>query len=620
MSSPPEILSLALRHHQAGQLPQAEQLYRQILQGDPRHADALHLLGVLISQAGRDDLAIEYIQQALKVKPHTAVFHNNLGFSLQALGRLDEAAFHYQQAVRLKPDFAGAHNNLGNVQRSMDKREEAVRSYRQALHYQPDYAEAHNNLGVALQEQGRLDEAVICHRQALRLKPEFIDAFNNLGVALQSQKKLDEALTLFEQALRLKPDDAETNSNLGNVLKEQGKLESAVAHYRKAVGLKPTYAVGHNNLGFALQEQGNFEEAMASYGQALGLQHDLAVAHWNRSLLRLMVGDFAEGWAEYEWRWTQPSFTRRSFPQPLWEGSDLCGRTILLHVEQGFGDVFQFIRYVKLLDERGGKAIVECHPQLVQILAGVNGIARLVPLGSALPPFDAYAPLVSLPRIFHTTLTTVPAAVPYLHHDARLVRHWRRELKKSEVRCPVSDVKSPSSDIGHRTQDTGHGFRIGIAWQGNTTYRADRQRSIPLAQFAPLGAVPGVKLISLQKGSGTEQLFDNRQLTADNYSSLDQAAGPFMDTAAIMQHLDLVVCSDSAVVHLAGAMGVPVWLPLPLVPDWRWLLEREDCPWYPTMRLFRQKQYGCWEDVFKAIAEELEKVIERALPNPSAGT
>jgi tetratricopeptide (TPR) repeat protein len=612
MTSLAEILTLGLRHHQAGQLPQAEQLYRQILQADPRHADALHLLGVLISQGGRDDLAIAYIQQALAVKPNVAVFHNNLGFSLQALGRLDEAAFHYQQAVSLKPDFAGAHNNLGNVLRARARREEAAHCYRQALHYQPDYAEAHNNLGVVLQEQGRLDDAVICHRQALRLRPDFIDAFNNLGVALQSQKKLDEAKSILEQALRLRPDDPETNSNLGNVLKEQGELEAAVAHYRKAVRLKPTYAVGHNNLGFALQEQGNFAEAMACYGRALELERDLSVAHWNRSLLRLMLGDFQEGWIEYEWRWTQSSFARRSFPQPLWDGAPLDGRTIFLHVEQGFGDVFQFIRYIALIKERGGKAIVECHPQLVQVLDGVKEIERLMPLGSALPPFDVYAPLASLPRIFHTSLAAIPAAVPYLHPNADLVRQWQQT---SGVRCPVSGVSKSfpelahcTADTGLRTPDSGRTFLVGITWQGNTTYRADRQRSIPLARFAPLAAVPGVKLISLQKGPGAEQLADNRQLTTDNYP-IDESAGPFMDTAAIMQHLDLVICSDSAVVHLAGAMAVAVWLPLPYVPDWRWLLEREDCPWYPSMRLFRQKTYGCWEDVFEEIAAELKKHI-----------
>jgi tetratricopeptide (TPR) repeat protein len=594
MTTVSEALGQALQHHRAGQLPQAEQLYRRILQADPRHADALHLLGVLISQAGRDDLAIDYIQQALAIKPHVAAFHNNLGFSLQALGRLEEAELHYREAIALDPNFSGAHNNLGNVHRAHGNTEAAARCYRQAVALAPDYAEAQNNLGVALQELGKLAEAEAYHRVALRLKPDSIDTLNNLGVSLQSQKKLEEALATFQQALRLKPDDAETHSNLGNVRKEQGKLDEAVGHYQEAVRLKPKYAVAHNNLGFALQEQGNYAVAMASYGRALEIEPDLAVAHWNRSLLRLLLGDFEQGWQEYEWRWTQPSFTRRSFPQPRWDGSDLNGKTLFLHVEQGFGDVFQFVRHVARRDDKlaGAKVIVECHPQLLRVLKGAEGIDQLVALGSHLPAFDVWAPLVSLPGIFGTTVETVPANVPYLRPDAELVEHWGRELQTSE--------------------DSGQVFKIGIAWQGNPTYRADKQRSIPLAKFAPLARVPEVKLISLQKGQGTDQLagIAGQFSVVDLSDRLDVSTGAFMDTAAVMTNLDLVITSDTAVAHLAGALGIQVWLPLALIPDWRWLLEREDCPWYPTMRLFRQTRYGQWDEVFERMTKELNTILK----------
>jgi len=603
-----ETLGLALDQHRAGHLQQAERLYRQILEANPRHADALHLLGVLIAQLGRHDLAVAYIEQALTVKPNTAAFHNNLGFSYQALGRLDEALSQYQQAVRLQPDFAGAHNNLGNVHRAQGRVEDAARSYRHALNLQPDDALAHNNLGVALQELGKPNEAVAWHHQAIRLKPDFIDAYNNLGVALQALKKLDEALATFQHALRLKPDDPEAHSNMGNVLKEQGKLDEAVAYYREAVRLKPSYAVAHNNLAFALQEQGKYDAAMGCYGQALGLEPDLAVAHWNRSLLRLMLGDFEQGWPEYEWRWTQPIFTRRPFHRPRWDGSDLGGQTILLHVEQGFGDMIQFVRYVPLVKQRGGKVIVECHPPLVRLLAGVQEIDCLVALGSPLPAFDVQAPLVSLPLIFHTPLATVPAPVPYLHADADLGKHWRLELNKGlGARDEGRESSMTRSSLAPRPSPLAP-FLVGIAWQGNPTYRADRQRSIPLAHFARLAQVPGVQLLSLQKGPGTEQLraLSGQFPVVDLDSRLDEASGAFMDTAAVMKNLDLVISSDTAVPHLAGALGVPVWLALPYVPDWRWLLEREDCPWYPTMRLFRQTRYGQWEDVFDRMAEELK--------------
>ena len=588
------MLGQALQYHRARQLPQAEQLYRRILQADPRHADALHLLGVLISQAGRDDLAIEYIQQALAIKPHVAAFHNNLGFSLQALGRLEEAELHYREAIHLDPNFSGALNNLGNVYRMRGDKEAAARCYQQAVALAPDYAEAQNNLGVALQELGKPAEAEAYHRHAIRLKPDSIDTLNNLGVSLQSQKRLEEALATLQQALCLKPDDAETHSNLGNVRKEQGKLDAAVSHYREAVRFKPKYAVAHNNLGFALQEQGNYADAMSSYNRALEIEPELAVAHWNRSLLRLLLGDFEQGWQEYEWRWTQPNFTRRSFPQPRWDGSDLNGKTLFLHVEQGFGDVFQFIRYLSGRNGRlaGAKVIVECHPQLQRVLKGARGIDQLVPLGSPLPAFDVWAPLVSLPGIFRTTVETVPATVPYLHADAELLEHWRQHLQSFK--------------------DLGRFFKVGTAWQGNPTYRADKQRSIPLAQFTPLAQVQGVRLVSLQKGQGTDQLagIAGRFLVVDLGDRLDSTTGAFMDTAAVMKNLDLVITSDTAVAHLAGALGVKVWVPLPLVPDWRWLLEREDCPWYPTMRLFRQTRYGQWEDVFERMTKELQSIAK----------
>jgi hypothetical protein len=283
----------------------------------------------------------------------------------------------------------------------------------------------------------------------------------------------------------------------------------------------------------------------------------------------------------------------------------LHGRTILLHVEQGFGDIFQFIRYVPQVRESIGKVIVECHPPLVRVLRGVQGIDSVVALGSPLPAFDVQTPLVSLPRIFGTTLATVPASIPYLHADADLVEQWRE--KQCEVRGAECGVLRNAFDSARRTPHVARVLKVGIAWQGNPTYRADRQRSIPLAHFAPLADVPGVQLISLQKGKGADQLgtWPGQHAPATLGNQFDEESGAFMDTAAVMKNLDLVITSDTAVAHIAGALAVPVWVPLALVPDWRWLLEREDCPWYPTMRLFRQKHFGRWEEVFHTMAGEL---------------
>jgi hypothetical protein len=282
----------------------------------------------------------------------------------------------------------------------------------------------------------------------------------------------------------------------------------------------------------------------------------------------------------------------------LWDGADLGGRTILLHAEQGLGDTIQFMRYVPLVKERNAHVIVECPQSLVPLLTGFPGCDRLVANGTALPTFDVHSPLLSLPRILHTVLETIPAAIPYL----------------SGVRCPVSGVRRWAGfDTGHRTPDTG--LTVGIAWQGAPGFRNDRQRSIPLKQFAPLARVEGVRLVSLQKGPGTEQLSDNRQLATDNFhvavlgEYIDETAGAFMETAAVMCRLDLVITSDTSIAHLAGALGVAVWVALPFVPDWRWLLDRPDSPWYPTMRLFRQKRYGDWPGVFENMAQELGRVV-----------
>ncbi|HYV36862.1 MAG TPA: hypothetical protein VE988_14230, partial [Gemmataceae bacterium] len=319
--------------------------------------------------------------------------------------------------------------------------------------------------------------------------------------------------------------------------------------------------------------------------EAVRLNPQFAEAYFNRATPRLLQGDFLGGWADYEWRWRRPAYPPPPFRQPLWDGSPLAGKTILLWAEQGLGDTFQFIRYAPLVKERGGNVIVACQAAVTRLLRSCAGIDRLIAKeNAAATDFDVYAPLMSLPAIFKTTLTTIPAAVPYLAADAKLVEHWREQLGS----CA--------------------GLKIGIAWQGNPEYGNDRQRSLPLTCFEPLSRLAGVQLISLQKGPGIEQLQDvkGRWPIVDFTAKLDEAAGAFQDTAAIMSNLDLVISSDSAVAHLAGALGVPVWLALPWLPDFRWFVGRDDCPWYPTMRLFRQTQSGRWDDVFERIAQAVK--------------
>jgi Flp pilus assembly protein TadD len=556
-----EAFGAALRHHQGGNLRQAEQLYQEIIKANPDHAESHHLMGVLAFQFGRFDEAIASIRKALALNPDAAVYHCNLGLALQAKGQFKEAVAALENALCLRPEFPEAHNNLGALLVQLTKVAEALPHYEEALRLRPAYAEAHNNLGNAFQQQGKLEEAEAKHRQAIAIDPKYAEAYNNLGVALQRQGRLDEAVAECHQALRV----------------------------------QPGYAQAHNNLGMALRHQGKWEDAAAHFESALSLKADYPVPHFNLALVWLAHGDFERGWSKYEWRWTQPGFIRRDFSKPLWDGADLRGKTILLHAEDGLGDTLHFIRYASLVRKRGGNVIVECQSALVRLLQSVPDIGGLVAQGAPLPAFDVQAPLLSLPGIFHTTVETIPAKVPYLHADRHLVEHWRRELLKS-------DVKSTSLD-------TGRSLRVGIAWQGNPGFLHDRLRSIPLAHFAKLAKVPEIELISLQKGPGTAQLLEQQDKfsVVDLGNALDMKYGGFMDTAAIMHNLDLVVTSDTVIAHLAGALGVPVWVALAFAPDWRWLLNREESPWYPTMRLFRQRSQGDWEEVFERITEALRK-------------
>jgi tetratricopeptide (TPR) repeat protein len=531
----------------------------------PRSAAACNNLGVCLGQSGRRTEAVTAFREALRLEPNFAQAHHNLGVALAQLGDSDRAVASFRQALRLRPDYPEAQYNLANTLGGMGRQAESVESYRQAIRCKPDYAEALCNLGLALCESGQprelgdwatLGEAVIILRQAARLRPDYVEAHNNLGLALAALGRFDEAVASYEQGLRLMPGHAQTHANLGSAFKEQGRLD----------------------------------EAAACYEQALRLDPESASAHWNLSLTWLQMGDYERGWREYEWRWRRKGSTMRPFRQPLWDGSPLAGRTILLHSEQGLGDTIQFVRYAAVVQQRGGRVVLECPGLLLPLFARVPGVDQLVAEGTALPAFDVHAPLMSLPRLVGTTLATVPAEIPYLTADPRLVETWRRRLESID------------------------GFKIGICWQGNPHHKWDRHRSIPLAQFASLAALPGVRLISIQKTHGTEQIAASR-LPITNFSDDLDRSGAFTDTAAIIRNLDLVITTDTAIAHLAGALGAPVWLLLSSIVDWRWMLKREDTPWYPTMRLFRQPTLGDWDGVFERLTSELRQLLANQKPS-----
>ena len=389
--------------------------------------------------------------------------------------------------------------------------------------------------------------------------------------------RFHDAEPCFRRFLQRTGDTAEGHFNLATSLVEPNQLEEAIVGYQQAIRLNPDFPEAHNNLGLALSELTAWEAAEHCYQRALALRPDYADAHLNQSLAWLVQGDFQRGWLEYEWRLrTSGADGVRDVHRPLWNGQPLPTATILLQAEQGLGDTLQFIRYAPLVKQCVARVFVECEPELVNLLKSMPGIDRLIPRGETLPEFDVHAPLLSLPGIFETELDTIPADVPYLWPAESLLRQWQQTLP-------------------------GTGFlKVGVVWQGSPQHRRDRWRSIPLEHFSRLAALSGVQLYSIQVGAGREQI--KAFSAADRLVDLADQIHDFHDTAAILRNLDLLISCDSAPAHLAGAMGRPVWVALPYSPDWRWLLGREDTPWYPTMRLFRQRQPADWAEVFQRIA------------------
>jgi len=574
-------LTEALALHKAGRLAEAGRIYRAVLAQVPAHFDAMHLLGTALAQAGQRAEAESYLRAAVAIAPAHAAARNNLGNLLKDLGKLEEALAHYDRAIALLPEDSSAHSNRGNVLREMGRREEALAAYAQAIALRPDSADAHYNHGVVLTELNRPEEALASYDRAIALSPGKSEAHYNRGTVLRTLGRLEEALESYDRALALKPNGEKILSNRGNILAELDQLEAALDSFDRSIAAKPDYPPPYSNRANILKEFGRFDEALASFDRAIALDPDFVEAHWNRSLCLLQRGAFAEGWAEYEWRRRKAGWAsaRHDLTEPCWLGhSDPSGKTILVHVEQGFGDTLQFCRYLPLLAARGARVVFEAERSLQGLLRGLPGIAQLLVKGSPLPPFDYYCPLMSLPLAFGTELGTIPAAPRYLAAEPARMAAWRSWLGESKRR------------------------RIGIAWSGSPLHRNDRHRSIPLATFARLWAVDA-DFVVLQRDFRPGE---REALAGMPGVRVPETLTDFSDTAALCELVDLVISVDTSVAHLAGALGRPVWLLLPGInPDWRWLLDRTDSPWYPTMRLFRRDLKEGWPSLLDRVATAL---------------
>ncbi len=651
----------AIQFHQRGELAEAERIYRQILELDPHHADSLHLLGVLAHQVGRDDVAVELIRKAIARDKRPAAYHSNLGTAFQALGRLDEAAACYERALAIHPELAEAQMNLGAVLEALGKRELAEARFRRALALCPDLAEAHVNLGNILQAQGKLAEAVASHQRALTLKPGLAEVHGNLGNALQAQGKLEEAAASYRRALELKPEMAEVLGNLGNTLLAQNKLGDAEACYARALELKPEYAEGwynlgnlrqaqnppdkrdklaeavacyeraiqlkpqlaeaHYNLGNTLHTLERLEEAAASFERALALRPEYAEAHYNlgcvlenlgrleealrsmataleiqpgypqarfgQALAQLRRGDYASGWRNYESRWQSPDHDTpwRAYPQPLWRGEKLASGRLLLWGEQGIGDETQFAGLIPEALRTGNSVVLDCDARLQPLFArsfpGVEVVSGYGPAEAHEAGFTAQLPTGTQPGLFRKTEAAFAAtASPYLQADPA-------ERERFRVRY-------------------GDGRRlIGLAWQ-TRNQKTGRRRSIALERLAPLFALSGIRWISLQYG--TFDVLEEQAAAANAPLLIDRGVDQFANIdcfAAQVAAMDQVITIDNSTAHLAAALGRPVWLLLPFAADWRWLEARQESPWYPTLRLFRQSKPGDWEPVVEKLRASL---------------
>ncbi len=573
----------AMANHQAGRVTAAADGYRRILSAMPDHAYALHGLGVIALQTGRQDEARVLIEQAIAVEPNFPEAYVNRGNLLRAGRRAAESKQSYLRAIVLRPDDVEAPYNCGALLQMIADSPDATACYQRTLGLAPNHPKALNNLGILHKIAGRPERALLYFRRALACNPDFAEAWYNCGVILAGRGDFESACAAYRAAIARKPDYADAYNNLGFALSCLGRADIAEKSLVAALILAPQRPETLNNLGMACQGQGRLDDALACYQAAVAHRPDFAEAHNNRGMALLSAGRFEEGWREREWRWQTPHLAPAHVPfsVPQWRGEPAEGQRILIHAEQGFGDSLQFCRYLPLVAARGLRVILAAPVPLHRLLGRLAGVERILAENEVFPPVDLHCPMMSLPLAFSTTLANVPADVPYLSADSESIAGWKRHFEEDDPRC-----------------------RVGLAWAGRSRAEIadlsalDRRRSIAPERLAPLSACPGVTFFSLQKiGPPPPASLAMVDLMAE--------VADFADTAALIAHLDLVICVDTAVAHLAAALGKPVWLLNRFDSCWRWLRDRDDSPWYPTLRQFRQPSPGDWDHVLAAAGRTL---------------
>lgn len=566
---------------------------QRILEADPDNVDAINLLGIIACRVGRYGVSNELLNRAIALRPNEAQFVMNLGNALREEGRLEAAIDAFGRALRLDPRLSDVHFNLGMAYAELGRHPEAIAAFERFLGPRPD-GHALWRLGGTLREQEQWVEAVHFHAAAAAALPDVAEARHDHGGVLVEAGRPQEALPILAGAVARMPQSAPLRNSLGNLYYDLDDLDAAQEHFEAALALEPQYAEVHFNLGRVLLRRGAPADAARAMTHACEMKPALHTAQWTLGQLLLLQGQYLEGWKRYEARLEDPKTAIHShrLKRERWDGSPLGGRRIVLHAEQGIGDSIQFMRYVPMVAARGGRVTVLCQRPIQSLYRNLPHLEAVVALGDPLPEFDCYAPLMSLPLLFGTTLDTIPAEVPYLFAAPEKVTQWRARVASLP------------------------GLKVGIAWAGNPDYRADARRSLPFDLLGPLADIAGVTFISLQKGPAVSQA--DAAIGGLRLHRFDAELSDFSETAALMMNLDLVLSVDTAVVHLAGALGRPAWLFNRHDSDWRWLLDRSDSPWYPSVRVFRQSAPREWAGVVAQMRLALEREVEGASDAASA--
>ena len=591
-----EKLKEAIALHQDGQVRQAEQIYQQILRINSQDAEALHLLGVVALQAKKYEVAVKLITQATKVDSEQSSFFNNLSVALIKQGKLEEAVHACQQAIKLQPDDVETHYNLGIALQKLDKLEQALTVYQKAIKIQPGNAEIYNNLGVILWKQGKLDESIQAYQNAIEIQPNYAEPYNNLGNALQEQGKLDESIQAHQNAIEIQPNYAGPHNNLGNALREQGKLDESIQAYQNAIGIQPDFTEPHNNLGNALREQGKLNESIQAYQNAIEIQPNYAEPHNNLGQTLLLKGDLHQGWKEYEWRWQCKDFSSeiRYFPQVLWNGSDLNGKSILVWTEQGVGDQIMFASMLDDLLQMEAKVITDCDTRLIPLFKRAFPKIQIFPRDN--------------PPVQQLLDTNIDYQIP-IGSLGRWLRSNQNDFKRKNQSylqaCPekTSKLKTKYKKLA------GNKPLIGISWKsGNQNF--GEAKSTSLKFWTSILSRQDCFFINLQYGNVKQEVEEHISNKNDTSIYLDNDIDPLEnldDFAAQIAALDLVISISNATVHMAGALGEKVWNLLRYMPSWRWMLNKRDTLWYPSMKLFRQNRIGDWLSTFAEVELALDQ-------------